>query len=113
MRAVLDRTDPALFDASVRFGFPNDEALGGHRLWGHGLQFYAAHEVMDSAWLAEVRETERHHPLAASVPFPDAKHYLLTFHDTTMEAIARGIVVQGAFATMDAAINWMTTTASA
>jgi hypothetical protein len=27
---------------SVMFGFPNDEALHGHRLWERGLEFYAS-----------------------------------------------------------------------
>lgn len=82
---------------SVRFGFPNDEALAGHPLYGNGLSFYAAHEVIDSRWLEELRAVERHHPEAAPMPFADARHYLLTFHDSTLEAIARDIRVVASF----------------
>src|SRR5262245_51115109 len=32
-----------IFDGldGIRFGYPNDEALHGHRLWGRGLKPYA------------------------------------------------------------------------
>ena len=34
---------------SVKFGFPNDEALHGHRLYRAGLAHHELHEVLDSA----------------------------------------------------------------
>lgn len=76
---------------SVRFGFPNDEAVHGHPLWGAGLDFYAVHEVHDSEWVEQLRAIERHHPQSLAVPFSDSKHYVLTFHDSTLEAVARAI----------------------
>lgn len=76
---------------SVRFGSPNDEALHGHLLYGHGLQFYAAHTVTDSPWLEELRAIERHHRRAPEHPFADSKHFLLAFHDSTLEAIASAV----------------------
>ena len=83
---------------SFRFGFPNDEALGGHPLYGSGLSFYAAHEVIESRWLEEIRGVEAHHPQAAPTPFADARHFVLTFHDSTLEAIAREVRVVASFA---------------
>ena len=77
---------------SVQFGFPNDETLQGHRLWGAGLEFYALHEVQDSTWIELLRSIERVHPAAPASPFPDARHFILTFHDSTLEAIATEIV---------------------
>jgi hypothetical protein len=40
---------------SVKFGFPNDEVLDGHRLDDPGLGYYEPHEVDNSAWLIELR----------------------------------------------------------
>jgi hypothetical protein len=88
---------------SVRFGFPNDEAQGGHPLYGKGLEFYSAHEVVESHWLSELRAIERHHPYASDTPFLDAHHYVLTFHDSTLEAVARDIRVLGSFDSDEAA----------
>jgi hypothetical protein len=82
---------------SVRFGFPNDEALGGHPLYRNGLTFYAVHEVLESKWLEELRGTESRHPASARTPFPNARHRVLTFHDTILEAIAAGIEVRGEY----------------
>jgi hypothetical protein len=92
-----------------KFGFPNDEALQGHRLFGHGLEFYRLHEVADSAWLRELRGVEAVHPLAAAVPFESARHFVLTFHDTTLEAIATGIRVIGTYRSRGDAVALMAT----
>jgi hypothetical protein len=90
---------------SVTFGFPNDEALSGHRLWGSGLEFYALHEVLGSRWLDDIRQVERVHPRSSSIPFVDVKHFLLTFHDTTMEALARDVRALSAHRTMAEAVS--------
>lgn len=89
---------------AVRFGFPNDEVLHGHPLWGHGLQFYATHEVAHSTWLEELRAIEQVHDRAPSNPFAEATHFVLTFHDSTLEAIAQDIVVRDQFDTMELAV---------
>jgi hypothetical protein len=44
---------------SVKVGSPNDEVLRGHPLWGCGLEFYSAHEVMNSPWITELMEVDR------------------------------------------------------
>jgi hypothetical protein len=79
------------------FGFPNDEALGGHALFSpdDGLSFYATHEVLESTWLEEVRAIERAHPQSAATPFPNTRHWVLTFHDSTLDALALGIDLHG------------------
>lgn len=80
---------------SVKFGFPNDEVLSGHPLWGHGLKPYAAHEILGSRWLAAVRDNESVHPQATKpVPYPATRHFLLTFHDSTVEALADDMIVR-------------------
>jgi hypothetical protein len=85
---------------AVKFGFPNDEVLNGHPLWGHGLEPYALHEVQDSIWLEQIRAIERVHPESRPTPFANAKHFILTFHDTTMEAIATGVTSLATYATV-------------
>ena len=72
-----------------KFGYPNDEALGGHRLYGKGLGFYSFFEVIDSEWIAELRKVNQ-------VRFPNfrafagKRHFIITFHDSTFECIASG-----------------------
>src|SRR5688500_17740369 len=39
---------------ATSYGYPNDEAITGHRLWGQGLSelsYYGAAEVFNSAWI--------------------------------------------------------------
>ncbi len=43
---------------SIRFGFPNDQALHGHPLFSVGLGYYQLHEVVNSAWLMECKCSE-------------------------------------------------------
>jgi hypothetical protein len=79
---------------SVRFGFPNTDVLHAHPL-GSALQYCRAHEVLDSRWLAEVRHNEAAHPHADKpVPYPWARHFFLTFHDSCLEALGEDIVVR-------------------
>ena len=93
---------------AVGLGFPNDEAQQGHPLWNAGLTFYAAHEVSDSPWVSELRETESVHPMAAALPFPrQARHFVLTFHDSMMEAVARDVVVVSRHGSVEDAVGVM------
>ena len=91
----------------VRFGFPNDEVLDGHPLWGRGLTFYRAHEVIDSTWLADLRAIESVHDQAPETPFAESSHFVLTFHDSTLEAVARRIALGNAYETVADALAAM------
>jgi hypothetical protein len=88
----------------VRFGFPNDEVQHGHPLWEAGLTFYSLHELTGSSWLAELRRIEPAHVSAPSDPFPTARHFVLTFHDSTLEAIADDVRVVSGHRTVAAAV---------
>ncbi len=68
----------------TRFGYPNDEALAGHPLWGHGLAFYAIAEVINSSWIAQLNSQAR----TAGFERRAKRHFIITFHDSTFECIA-------------------------
>jgi len=91
--------------ASVRLGFPDDEVLRGHPLWGRGLEFYALHEVEDSSWLHLARSIARVHRSAPANPLPDAKHFILTFHDSTLEAIASSVTPLAVYSSLSVATS--------
>jgi hypothetical protein len=74
----------------------------------HSLQRpsrYAAHEVIHSEWLNQLRTIERRHPQSQTIPFETSKHWVLTFQDTTLEAIATGIAVHRDYADRPSAMH--------
>jgi hypothetical protein len=92
---------------SVRFGFPNDEVQHGHPVWGSGLTPYSTHEVLDSPLIDELRSVESIHPLASATPFANVRHFVLAFHDSTLEAVAQDVVVRRSAASADEAVELM------
>jgi hypothetical protein len=72
------------------FGMPNDEAISGHPLYKQGLQPYGYFEVTDSAWLDELERMNRVHPCHKKEHYTGVRHFIFTFHDTTLEVLARG-----------------------
>ncbi|HWN97204.1 MAG TPA: hypothetical protein VNT99_19390 [Methylomirabilota bacterium] len=81
----------AHFDGCIitQFGYPNDEALGGHPLYASGLQHYGVFEVHGSSWPAALEAQNRR-------AFPDShsfdyRHFIFTFHDSTFECLATAI----------------------
>jgi hypothetical protein len=77
----------------VKFGGPNDEGLYRHRLYGKGLDFYAAHQVVGSTWAAD-----------NGLRPGGASHYVLTFQDSTLECLAGGMRTERAHASMAEAL---------
>jgi hypothetical protein len=70
------------------FGSPNDETLNGHRLYGRGLGFYSVHSVENSTWIAQLEESNSVHPRHDKQRFlEDKKHYIFTFHNSTLECV--------------------------
>jgi len=83
-----------------KFGYPNDEALAGHRLYEKGLRFYGFFEVVESEWIAELRKgNEIRFPDFKS--FEDQRHFIITFHDCTFECIALSFQAVSEFPFLD------------
>ena len=78
---------------SVKFGGPNDEALHGHPLDGHGLSTHDAHLVHNSTWLEQERQINSVHDHHSDSRFLTLNHYLLSFHDDTFEALADSVTI--------------------
>lgn len=73
----------------VSLGPPNDEALAGHPLHGSGLDYYSAHEVRNSALVAEFEMRNRVHPHHDPERPDSLIHMIVTFHDETLECLCR------------------------
>lgn len=85
----------------IRFGGLNDEALSGHPLYGRGLEHYAAHTVVNSSWVTESERRNAVHPRHRGGWHQRLTHYILSFHDDTLECLAtdlRARRVAGTFA---------------
>lgn len=72
------------------FGPPNDEAFEGHPLAGRGLRPYSAFEIENSSWVRNMEQRNRVHPQHSPSSYHDRRHFVLAFHDSTFECVARG-----------------------
>lgn len=81
---------------SIKIGSPNDEILRGHPLWGSGLEFYSAHEVENSPWITELMGVDRAHEGFDESQWSGRHHFVLTFHDETLECVANWTVTRTA-----------------
>ena len=93
----------------LRFGGPNDEALGGHPLYGRGLQGYRAHEILNSQWIDHVITVNSVHPQHSAALFDGLRHFALLFHDEMLEALATGIEARLVKGTMKTILTGLTT----
>lgn len=83
------------------FGPPNDEAFSGHRLAKKGLEPYGAFEVLNSEWIEQLEKMNSVHPMHTREWFMKGKrHFILTFHDSVFECVARGYTVELASGTV-------------
>ena len=79
---------------SIKAGSPNDEMLRGHPLWGSGLESCSAHEIENSPWITELMEADRAHERFGKSQWSGRHHYVLTFHDETLECVAKWTVTR-------------------
>ena len=80
--------------ASIKIGFSNDEVLRGHPLWGSGLELYSAHEVKNSPWITELMAVGRAHAQFDESQWAGRRHFMLTFHDGTLESVAKWTITR-------------------
>jgi hypothetical protein len=76
---------------AVLFGGPNDEALSGHHLYGRGLGPHAIHEVRASRWISNAERVNSVHPHHQGGWHAWLRHFVITFHDETLECLARDV----------------------
>lgn len=77
------------------FGYPNDEALGQHPLYEAGLKFYAFNAVIDSPHVRELAERNERAFAGSRVRFLERRHWVVTFHDETLEVVGMSIEFLG------------------
>ncbi len=77
----------------MRFGYPNDDAISGHRLYDKGLSASTTVEVLNSSWIAGMEKANRVHHNHHADLFSDLRHFIIQFHDTMLEFIAKDLEV--------------------
>lgn len=90
-----------------KFGGHNDEVIEGHPLYGKGLQPYAAHEVVNSRWLAAEQAINSIHGGYRPETWTKLKHYLLELHDENFECLAEGYEIQLARCSFRNGADWV------
>jgi hypothetical protein len=71
-----------------RLGYPNDEALHGHPLYRFGLRHYGFYLVENSPIIAEIELQNRVHSAHKPGIYSGFRHWIITFHDETLEVVA-------------------------
>jgi len=79
-----------------RFGYPNDEALHGHPLAKAGLEPYTAYVVENSPLITEIENQNLvHHSFKPGMYKEHFRHWIISFHDETLEVVASRATVAG------------------
>lgn len=91
----------------------NDDSFAGHPLWRRGLKDsprrgQASGEVTGSAWVAEWMAADQSGDHRSTIPFKTFRHFILQFHDSTFECVARGFVSYRAGTTMAGLLRLLT-----
>lgn len=86
---------------ATMFGPPNDEAFAGHPLAARGLGPYSASEILDSSWIRGLERRNTVHPQHRPEHYAKLRHFVLAFHDSTFECVARSYDVVLASAPRD------------
>ncbi len=77
------------------FGPPNNEVFSGHPLYERGLRPHRNFEVKNSSWISAQEKMNAVHPFhKKSSFFRDKRHFVLAFHDSTFECIAKGYTLE-------------------
>lgn len=73
---------------AVGSGWPNDEVFSAHPLASRGLRPYSASIIEHSSWLRELERRNSIHVAHKREHFCTFKHFVLAFHDSTLECLA-------------------------
>src|SRR5262249_18973358 len=66
-------------------GYPNDEVLNAHPLYGNGLGFYDFYVVENSPLIVDLdRRNQVHKQHVAGNYVKPFRHWIITFHDETL-----------------------------
>jgi hypothetical protein len=71
-----------------KFGYPNEEAISGHKLYKVGLKPFGFYEIQHSNWIKKIEKANRVHPYHKKKVFFNKRHYIFPFHDSTLEVVA-------------------------
>ncbi len=71
------------------FGIPNNESLYNHPYGKLGVESYSFYELKKSPLLEEMESIEKLHPYYNKSNWLGYKHYIITFHDSMFECIAK------------------------
>jgi hypothetical protein len=74
-------------------GAPTPVLLSGLRTF---VAFYSAHEVKNSSWIAELMQVDRAHERFDESQWTGRRHFVLTFHDETLECVAKWTITRTA-----------------
>ncbi|MCG7980675.1 MAG: hypothetical protein N0E58_21430 [Candidatus Thiodiazotropha endolucinida] len=74
-----------------KFGHPNDEAAAGIPKYRELEVAYGICEVMNSTWVRELEEDNNHS--FPNTDYSSFRHFLIFFHDSTFECIAKDIML--------------------
>jgi len=77
---------------AFQFGPPNDEAFNGHPLYAKGLRPYGMFQINNSTWIKDLCQRNSVHPYHSDAVFSKLSHFVWSFHDTTLEVVAKGYV---------------------
>lgn len=92
------------------FGPPNEEAFHGHPLSQRGLEPFGSYEIKCSSWIRELSEMNSVHPHHRPEFFEKLRHFILSFHDSTLECAAQEFSVvekQGPLIQLVADLVWV------
>ena|SRR5690606_5599087 len=71
------------------FGIPNNESLYHHPYNKLGIESYSFYELKQSPLLEEMKSIEKQHPYYNENNWLGYKHFIITFHDSMFECIAK------------------------
>ena len=77
------------------FGYPNEDVLSEHPLYSLGLEAYAFNEIANSPYVGELAARNARAFPESKARYLKHKHWIVTFHDETLEVVANAVEFLG------------------